>query len=314
MVARATCDYLLLNDIYEGDARLLLTCIEPESVALSFWSPPYFVGKSYEKHLAFSDWQELLRQVIARHFEIIKPGGFLAINIADILAFPDEAMPRIQADNVSTKRAKVSRDEVLDAWQRHPDYNRYQIAALLGCSEQTVQRRTQDNNVRGGKYETQRKVKLVGGLIQEWGDAAGFFLYDRRVWVKDPCWANSRWHSLSYRSVDEFEYVYVFWKPGITRVDRKRLTHKEWSEWGSRGVWQFPSVRAHTSHESDFPIELPRRMVRLLSDPNELILDCFVGTGTTALAAIEEGRQYLGFDLSPEYVSLAKNRLQPHVQ
>ena len=52
----------------------------------------------------------------------------------------------------------------------------------------------------------------MGGL------KAGFYLYDRRVWVKDACWENSRWHSLSYRSVDEFEYIYIFWKPGITTI------------------------------------------------------------------------------------------------
>ncbi len=42
-----------------------------------------------------------------------------------------------------------------------------------------------------------------------------------------------------YCSVDEFEYIYIFWKPGITRFDRNRLTPKEWIKWGSRGVWTF---------------------------------------------------------------------------
>ncbi len=197
--------YLQANDIYCGDARDLLKQVEPESVALSFWSPPYFVGKSYERELSFEDWKELLRSVIALHYDALKPGALLVINIADILAFPDSTMPRIQADNVATKRSKISREDVLAALRENPTYNRYQLASLLGCSEQTVQRRLEDNNVRGGKYEVQRKVKLVGGLVQDWGEKAGLYLYDRRVWVKDPCWENSRWHSLSYRCVDEFE-------------------------------------------------------------------------------------------------------------
>ncbi|MBM2826988.1 MAG: modification methylase [Dehalococcoidia bacterium] len=303
-------DYLRVNAIYCGDARDLLRQVSPGSVALSFWSPPYFVGKSYERDLSFCDWQDLLQEVIALHFPVIKPGGFLAINIADILAFTDVGMPRIQADNVTSKKSSVTREQVLAAREAHPDFNRHQLAALLGCSEQTVQRRTEHNNVRGGKYSSQTRVQLVGGLIEEWTRRAGFFVYDRRVWVKDPCWANSRWHSLSYRSVDEFEYVYVLWKPGITKVDRRRLTRKEWSEWGSRGVWHFPSVRSHVTHEAEFPIELPRRMVRLLSDPEDIILDCFVGTGTTAMAAQQEGRRYLGFDMSPEYVAQARERLR----
>jgi site-specific DNA-methyltransferase (adenine-specific) len=266
------------------------------------------VGKSYERDLSFSDWKNLLREVIALHFPLTKPGGFLAINIADILAFPDEAMPRIQADNVSSKKSRVTREEILAAIQEHPSFNRHQLAALLGCSEQTIQRRTEHNNVRGGKYNQQTRVQPVGGLIEEWATQAGFFMYDRRLWVKDPCWANSRWHSLSYRSVDESEYVYILWKPGITKVDRNRLTKKEWSDWGSRGVWKFPSVRSHESHEAEFPLELPRRIIRLLSEPGDLVLDCFIGSGTTAVAAKRLGRQYLGIDLMPQSVALAEQR------
>ena len=300
--------YLPINDIYCGDARNLLRRIEPESIALSFWSPPYFVGKSYEKGLSFQNWQDLLQEVISLHFPIIKPGGFLAINSADILAFSDDRMPRIQADNVSTKKSSVTREQVLDAKAANPGFKRHQIAALLGCSEQTVQRRTENNNVRGGKYTSQTRVQLVGGLIDRWATDAGFFMYDRRIWVKDPCWANSRWHSLSYRAVDEFEYIYMFWKPGITTVDRGRLDKNEWSEWGSRGVWHFQSVRSHAPHEAEFPVELPRRVIKLLSAPNDCVLDCFVGSGTTAEAAIQEGRDYLGIDAIPRYVGQARRR------
>lgn len=127
--------------------------------------------------------------------------------------------------------------------------------------------------------------------------------------MKDAAWENSRWSSLSYRSVDEFEYLYFFWKPGVTAVDRSRLAPAEWKEWGSRGVWQFPSVRVNDDHEAKFPLELPRRVIRLLSDPGELVLDCFMGSGTTGVAAIEEGRRFLGMELHKEYVKLAEKRL-----
>jgi DNA modification methylase len=300
--------YLADNDTYCGDVRDLMTRIRPNSVSLSIWSPPYFVGKSYEKSLSFEDWKALLKQVITLHFPIIKPGGFLVINIADILAFSDPNMPRIQADNISGKKCSVTKQQIRAALIEHPNYSRYELAKLLGCSEQTIQRRTEHNNVRGGKNSVQTRVKIVGGLMEDWTMSAGFYPYDRRIWVKDPCWENSRWHSLSYRSVDEFEYIYIFWKPGITVIDRNRLTAQEWSEWGSRGVWYFPSVRSHALHEAEFPIELPRRVIRLFSDPNDLVLDCFVGSGTTAVAAIEEHRRYIGFDLMPEYVLQAKQR------
>ena len=301
-------DYLQDDSIYCGDAPTMLRLVRPESVSLSFWSPPYFVGKSYERDMTFEEWQELLCETIALHFDVLTPGGFLAINIADILAFPDSDMPRIQADNVSNKRVKITREQVLQVQQEHPTFNKYQLAELLGCSEQTIDRRLKHNNVRGGKYTVQRKVKLVGGLIEQWAEDAGLYLYDRRVWVKDPCWENGQWHSLSYRSVDEFEYVYVFWKPGITTIDRTRLDKTEWSEWGSRGVWHIPSVRANVEHEAQFPDELARRVIRIFSAPGELVLDCFVGSGTTTAVAISEGRRYLGIDLMPHYANLASER------
>lgn len=301
--------YLRPNEIYLGDARQLLPQIEPNSIALSVWSPPYFVGKEYEAHLSFEDWQDLLKTVIRLHFPIIKPGGFLAINIADILVFRDPSMPRIQAEAVSRKRSPVTREDVLRAIAEHPEYNRYQLAKLLGCSEQTIDRRLHGNNIRGGKYESQTRVKIVGGLVEEWALSAGFYPYDRRVWVKDAAWENSRWASLSYRSVDEFEYLYFFWKPGITKFDRKRLSADEWRNWGSRGVWYFPSVRANDDHEAKFPVELPTRVIRLLTDPDDIVLDCFMGSGTTAVAAIRENRQYIGIEILEKYVNLARQRV-----
>jgi site-specific DNA-methyltransferase (adenine-specific) len=298
--------YLPLNHIYQGDARDLLRQIEPESIACSIWSPPYHTGKKYEEGMSFEAWKALLREVIKYHYPILKPGGFLAVNIADILAFPNPNMPKIQAEVLTFRKQKITKEDVLAAMKEHPDLNRYQLAELLGCSEQTIDRRLHDNNIRGGKYKTQTCVKLVGGYIEQFGEEAGLYLYDRRVWVKDPTWENSRWHSLSYRSVDEFEYIYIFWKPGITVVDRHRLDKEDWATWGSRGVWFFPSVRANYQHEAMFPLELPKRLIKLLTDKGDVVLDCFMGSGTTAFAAIQEERKFIGIDLDENYAKMAE--------
>jgi len=294
------------NQIYLGDARELIPQIESDSISCSVWSPPYHVGKEYEKGVTYQQWVEMLHEVIQLHYRILKPGGFLVINIADILSFSDENLPRFQAANIDKHRSSVTREDVLAAKAAHPDYSRYQLAKLLGCSEQTIDRRLNGNNIRGGKYATQTRVHLVGGLVESAAYDAGLYLYDRRVWIKDPAWENSQWHSSSYRSVDEFEYIYIFWKPGTTQVERKRLTKSEWIEWGSRGVWAFRSVRANNDHVAKFPLELPRRVIKLLTSPGETVLDCFMGSGTTAIAAIQEGRNYLGIDITEKYVTLAR--------
>ena len=296
------------NHIFTGDVRQVLQRLPSASIDLSFWSPPYYVGKSYEQDLTFDGWQDLVHQVVRDHARLLKPGGFLVVNIGDILCFPDEQMPKFQADNVRRKMSPVSRSDVLRMKAEHPEATRYELANLLGCSEQTVQRRLEGNNVRGGKYCTATKVVLTGCMVTQWADKSGLYLYDQRIWHKDPCWANSRWHSNSYRAVDEFEHVYVFWRPGVVEYDRDRLSAKEWASWGSRGVWRIPSVRRNDRHEAEFPEELARRVVKLFSGVGSVVLDPFVGTGTTTAVAKSLGRQWIGIDSSQRFTEMAIER------
>lgn len=301
--------FLSVDTVYCGKAEEIMRQIEPNSIAVSVWSPPYHVGKSYESGQSYEEWQEMLRTVIENHFACLRPGGFLAINIGDILCFPDSNMPKIQANNVRMRKCKVTEEDVKKAAAQHPDYNRYQLAELLGCSEQTIDRRLHGNNIRGGKYAAQTRVKIVGGMLENMALQAGLYLYDRRIWVKDAAWANSNWTTNSYRAVDEFEYIYIFWKPGITKVDRNRLNKEEWSAWGSRAIWNIRSVQKNDDHEAKFPVELPRKVVKLLSDKDDIVLDCFMGSGTTAIAALMEGRHYIGIEKEKKYVQLANDNI-----
>ena len=297
-----------MNCILTGDARRLLKALPAGSVDLSFWSPPYHVGKSYEQGESFDDWRRLLSAVIFEHDRLLKAGGFLAVNIGDILCFPDPEMPRFQANNVRGKTHAITREEIEAARAAHPEANRHHLAKLLGCSEQTIQRRLEGNNVRGGKHHAATKVLLTGNLLAEWAEQAGLYLYDQRIWHKDPCWANSRWHSSSYRAVDEFEHIYVFCKPGIVEYDRARIGKREWAEWGSRGVWQIRSVSRNDRHEAEFPEELASRVIRLFSPPGGVVLDPFVGSGTTAAVAKFLGRRWLGIDSDKYAARLAEKR------
>lgn len=298
-----------INKIYRGNAvNMLKRKISNDCVDLSFWSPPYFVGKVYEQHMTFEGWQELIQNVIKEHQRIIKPGGFMVVNIGDILCFQDPQIPRFQADNIKNKKNTVTRTDILRVKRKNPDLGRHDLAKLMGCSEQTIQRRLEHNNVRGGKSSTSTRIMLTSCMVTEWAKTAGMYLYDRRIWHKDPSWMNSRWHSISYRAVDEFEHILVFWKPGITVYDRDRLTGSEWSEWGSRGVWSIPSVRKNYRHEAEFPEELARRVIRLFSGVGGLVIDPFVGTGTTTRMAKLEGRKWIGIDADSNFVNIARRR------
>lgn len=297
------------NNIFFGRSEHLMQQIKPSSIALSFWSPPYFVGKVYERNETYESWQKMLQEVIYQHSKALKPGGFMVINIADIKCFKDENIPRFQAMNISKQRSPVTRDMVLEVKAKFPHYNRYQLASHLNCSEQTIDRRLNGNNIRGGKYEIQTRVKLVGTQLEDYAYDCGLYLYDHRIWAKDPSWANSRWTTNTLKAVDEYEDLYIFWKPGQQVIDRNKLSPEEWKEWGLRGIWHVNSVRANDDHEAKFPIQLAERVVRLYSTEGDIVLDPFIGSGTTALAAIKHHRKYIGIEKELMYAKLAQRNV-----
>jgi len=66
-------------------------------------------------------------------------------------------------------------------------------------------------------------------------------------------------------------------------------------------------------HQAPFPEELPFRLMQLYSFKDDIILDPFMGSGTTALSAVKSKRKFVGYDINKEYVSLAKKRLDTYI-
>lgn len=92
-------------------------------------------------------------------------------------------------------------------------------------------------------------------------------------------------------------------------IFKSDLNHDEWLEW-TNGLWTFGGEsRPWEGHPAAFPEELPRRLIKLLSFPSDLICDPFLGSGTTAVEAYRLGRRFVGFDISREYVDSARRRI-----
>ena len=75
-------------------------------------------------------------------------------------------------------------------------------------------------------------------------------------------------------------------------------------------VWEIPSESAsRVGHPAPFPVELPERLINLYTYPFDLVLDPFIGAGSTAVAALRTGRHFVGFDTDPEYIAVAEQRI-----
>ncbi len=113
---------------------------------------------------------------------------------------------------------------------------------------------------------------------------------------------------------DVHEYILVFCKETFSRPNphqrNSTISRDEFLEF-SRSVWKFPAERAgKVGHPAPFPVELPYRLIQLYTFEGEVVLDPFAGSGSTFLAAVKAGRQYVGYDVDKEYCKLAKRRLK----
>lgn len=79
-------------------------------------------------------------------------------------------------------------------------------------------------------------------------------------------------------------------------------------------VWDIPNVKANhcekTEHPCQFPVSIPLRLIRALTNGGDLVLDPFTGSGTTGVAAVLEGRSFVGIELNPDYVAIARKRIK----
>jgi len=116
---------------------------------------------------------------------------------------------------------------------------------------------------------------------------------------------------------DIHEYILVFSKGTFSRKNLNKrnntISKEEFLEL-TKSVWTFPAESARkVGHPAPFPVELPYRLIQLYTYEKEVVLDPFIGSGQTAIAAIKANRHYIGYDIEEEYVKLSKKRIHEFV-
>jgi len=219
------------------------------SVHLMVTSPPYNVGKDYDKDFTLDEYRALLKRVFTEVYRVLVPGGRACINIANLGRKP--------------------------------------------------------------------YIPLHSWIIQDMLEI-GFLMRGEIIWDKGSSAAASTawgsWLSASNPTLrDVHEYIMIFSKDTFSRRKAKEkkdtIIREEFLEW-TKSVWSFPAESAtRIGHPAPFPVELPLRLIKLYTFEGDVVLDPFIGSGTTAIASLRTGRCFVGYDNKEEFVELANKRI-----
>ena len=145
----------------------------------------------------------------------------------------------------------------------------------------------------------------------------GFFMRGEIIWDKGMNGSSTAWGSWMSPSNptlrDTHEYILVFQKPPFGRKGvegrESTITRDDFLEY-TKSEWSFaPASAKRSGHPAPFPVELPSRLIDLYTFSDEVVLDPFMGTGATALGALELGRSFVGYEIDSGYVETALERV-----
>lgn len=265
-------DYI--NQIFLGDCQRILQQLPNHSVDLIFTSPPYADQRQASYGGVKPDqYVQWFLPKVQEFWRVLKPTGTFVLNI---------------------------KERVVDG-ERHT----YVLELILKMREQgwlwTEEFIWHKKNSYPGKWPNRFRDNWER-LIQ-FNKQKQFHMYQESVMVPVGEWAKDRLANLSETDKirDESRVGSGFGKNvsnwlGRQMVYPTNVLHMA-TECGNRG------------HSAAFPVDLPAWFIKLFTQPGDVVLDPFLGSGTTALAAAQLGRSYIGIELSQEYVTIAQERV-----
>ncbi len=320
-----------------GDARRM-DVLSDGSVQLVVTSPPYNVGKAYAAHddsLPLDEYLAFLNQVWRECYRVLAPGGRLCINVANTDRKPYLPLSAL----ITTELLRLARDEGL-GWQMRGELI-WDKGSSAGVSTAWGSFASSTDPVLRDVHEyimvfSKELFRLDGGGKS--GISGGQFVdWTRSIWRPEATGEQPAVDSEQStvngeqssgegvagqgarpvgRSLETLQRKLA----GKLKEARRRGKDDEWiAESLARAAWQYVSepgegiwpmtTESGIAHPAPFPVELPRRLILLYTRPGDLVLDPFMGAGATAVAAVQTGRHYAGYDLSEDYCALARRRV-----
>jgi modification methylase len=289
-----------LNRIICGDARAM-NAVPDASVQLVITSPPYNVAKDYSDHddnLTLDQYVSLLNSVWRECYRVLVPGGRLCVNVANTDRKPYLSLVSLIDEELRTSdQSWFHRGHII--WDKGASAGISTAWGSFGRASNPTLRDVHEYITIWSKDQ----FKLEGG--GETGVTGNQFV----------AWTRSIWRSEEL--LPELEKKIA---DKLTDA-RKRDKDDAWiTESIARAVWGQATVPGETvwemntesavDHPAPFPVELPKRVIALYTQPGDVVLDPFMGSGSTAIAAVLTGRHYIGYELSAEYCALAEKRVR----
>lgn len=156
----------------------------------------------------------------------------------------------------------------------------------------------------------------VGADLTTIAKQVGFQYHSTIIWNEGNISRRTAWGSWKSASapfvIAPVELIVVLYKNKWKKTGGSRvsdITRKEFMEW-TNGMWTFNGEsKKKIGHPAPFPIELPRRCIKLFSYVDDVVLDPFCGSGTTVIAAVNHNRKGIGIDVDKKYCELARKRI-----
>lgn len=263
-------DYL--NEIFLGDCLDVLKSVPDESVDLIFTSPPYAdQRKSTYGGIKPNNYVDWFLPRSSEFLRVLKPTGTFILNI---------------------------KERVVNG-ERHT----YVLELILALREQgwlwTEEFMWHKKNSYPGKWPN--RFRDSWERLLQFNKKKKFAMYQEEVMVPVGDWADSRLSKLSEtdKSRDESKVGSGFGKNISNWVGRKMVY--------PTNVIHMATECSNKGHSAAFPEELPSWFIKLFTKEGDVVLDPFLGSGTTVVVAKKMNRKYFGIDILPEYVDLAKS-------
>jgi adenine-specific DNA-methyltransferase len=244
--------------LYEGDCLELLPQIPGGLVKLVVTSPPYNLGKEYEKRLSLTTYLEQQRRVIRECARVLHPQGSICWQVGNYVDDGHIIPLDVKLYSIFEELGLQMRNRIV-----------WHFGHGLHASRRF-----------SGRYEV---IMWFTG-----SDDYTFNLDAVRVLQKYPQ------------------------KKHFKGPRRGELSGNPLGK-NPSDVWEIPNVKANhvekTEHPCQFPVELIERLVLSMTNPGDWVLDPFIGTGSTAIAALIHQRRAIGADIVPRYIEIARKRV-----